>query len=82
MIDLAGLPLILKTGGQTSDQSVPPIGSLQQDGAAIGTTLPLVKPSHDGLGKNLWEQETLCRAIVDHAEASFVASNTVVTTCL
>ena|SRR5208337_2861692 len=35
-----------------------------------------------GLGKNLWEQQTLCRAIVDHAEASFVASNTVMTTCL
>ncbi|MGC2461741.1 MAG: hypothetical protein WA446_12345 [Steroidobacteraceae bacterium] len=82
MIDLAGLPLILKTGGQTSDQSILPIGHLQQDGSAIGTALPLVKLSHDRLGKNLWEQQTLCRAIVNHAEASLVASNTVSTTCL
>jgi hypothetical protein len=82
MIDLAGLPLILKTGGQASDQSVLPLGRLQQEGSAIGTALPMVKPSNHRLGKNLWEQQTLCRAIVDHAEASFVASNTVLTTCL
>jgi hypothetical protein len=82
MIDLAGLPLVPQTPGQTGDQSVTAVGGFQQNGSAIGTALLLVKSSNDGLGKNLREQQTLCRAIVDHAEASFVASNTVFTTSL
>ena len=70
MIDLPGLPLILQTGSQASDQSVASLGRLQQQGPAVGTALPLVKPSHHGLGKNVGEQQTLCCGIVRHVEAS------------
>jgi hypothetical protein len=82
VIDLAGLPLILQTGGQASDQPIAPVGRFQQQGAAVGTALSLVKLSDERLGKNVGKQQTLCRGIVIHAEASLVAPNTVLTTCL
>jgi hypothetical protein len=81
MIDLACLPLVSQASSQAADQSVAPVSCLQQDGPAIGTTLPLIELQHGGLGKNLGEQQTLCRSKVDHAEASPVTSNTVLTTC-
>jgi hypothetical protein len=82
MIDLARWPLVAQTSSQTVDQSVAAICGLQQDGSAIGTALPLIELQHGGLGKNLREQQTLSRAIVNYAEASLVAANTVQTTCL
>jgi hypothetical protein len=82
MIDLTCLPLVFETTSQATDQSVAALGRLQQDGSAIGTTLPLIELQYGGLGKNLWEQQTLCRGKVDHAEASPVPSNTVSATCL
>src|ERR1035438_1445216 len=37
MIDLASLPLVSKARGQSSHQSIVPIGGLQQQGSAVGT---------------------------------------------
>jgi hypothetical protein len=82
MIDLACLPLVSQASSQTVDQSVAALGSLQQDGSAIGTRLPLIELQYGGLGKNLREQQTLRRGKVDHAEASPVPANTVSITCL
>jgi len=81
VIDLADLPLVSQASGQSFDQSIAAVRSLQQDGSAIGTAILLIKLQHGGLGKNLWEQQTLCRAIVKHAGAFLLASNTVSTTC-
>jgi len=53
------------------------IGGLQQQSAAIGTAFSLIKLGYDRLGKNFWEQQTLCCAIVRHEEASGSASNSV-----
>src|SRR5271167_242618 len=64
MIDLASLSLVPKTSRQTTDQSVAPVGSLQQDGSAIGTAMLLIELQHGGLGKNLGEQQTLRCTIV------------------
>jgi hypothetical protein len=76
------LSLILETSCQTLDQSVTAVSGLQQHSSAIGTALPLIELQYRGLGKNIGEQQTLCRVIVIHAEASCFASNTVFTTCL
>jgi len=58
------------------------VDALPEPSSELAATEPLVKESHDGFEKNLREQPTLCRAIVDHAQAPFIASNTVLTTCL
>lgn len=55
MIDLARLPLILKTPGHTADQPIASLGRLQQECAAIGTALPLIELHDDRLGENLRE---------------------------
>jgi hypothetical protein len=68
MIDLASLPLVSQTSRQTTDQSVAAVGGLQQDRAAIGTALLLIELQYRGLGENLGEQQTLCRAIVKHGK--------------
>jgi len=66
VIDLAGLPLISQTLGQSLDQSVAAVSSLQQDGSAI--ELPSVdRTAPRRAWQNLREQQTLCRAIVKHA---------------
>jgi hypothetical protein len=59
-----------------------PIGGLQQQGPAVGTPFALIELGHDRLAKNSWEQQTLCCAIFRHSEASFVAANIVLSTCL
>ena len=82
VIDLAGLPLVAQTSGQSIDQSVAAVSSLQQDGAAIGTAILLIELQHGRLVENLGEQQTLCRAIFEHAEAFLLASNTDLTPCL
>ena len=82
MIDLARLPLVSQTSGQTADQSIATVGGLQQQGSAIGTALTLIKLERQRLGKNIGKQQTLCRAIVRHAKASLALANTVSTTCL
>src|SRR5271166_2809072 len=82
MIDLARLPLVPQTPGQTADQSIATVGGLQQQGSAIGTALPLIELQHGRLGKNTGEQQTLCCAIVRHAKASLALANTVSITCL
>src|ERR1019366_6738480 len=46
------------------DQSITPVGGLQQQGSAIGTALPMIELQHGRLGENIGEQQTLCRAIV------------------
>jgi hypothetical protein len=50
--------------------------------AVIAWGLPLIELQYGGLGKNLREQQTLCRGKVDQAEAFPVPSNTVSITCL
>jgi hypothetical protein len=77
MIDLASLPLVSKARGQSSHQSIVPIGGLQQQGSAVGTPLSLIKLCYYRPAKNSREQQTLCCAIVRHSEASFVAANIV-----
>jgi nitronate monooxygenase len=67
VIDFAGLPLVPQTSGQSFDQPVAAVGSLQQDRAAIGTAICLIELQHNGLRKNLGEQQTLCCAIFEHA---------------
>src|SRR5271166_3344569 len=82
MIDLARLPLVSQTSGQTTDQSIAAVRGLQQQGSAIGTALPLVKLQRQRLGTNIGEQQTLCRAIVRHRRASLALANYVSATCL
>src|SRR5665811_1194344 len=81
MIDFAGLPVVSQTSGQSLDQSVAAVSRFQQDGSAIGTAIPLIELQHNWLSENLWEQQTLCCAIVGHAEAFLLASNTELTPC-
>jgi hypothetical protein len=64
------------------DQAVAAVSSLQQDGSAIGTAIPLIELQHNWLSDNLREQQTLCCAIVGHAEAFLFALNTDLTPCL
>jgi hypothetical protein len=64
MINLARLPTVAQTSGQTADQSITPVGGLQQQGSPIGTTLPLVKLHHRSLMEYLRKQQTLCCAIL------------------
>jgi hypothetical protein len=73
MIDLAGLPLVSQTFDQSLEQSVAAVSRLQQDGSAIGTAIQLIELQHNWLSENLWEQQTLCCAIVGHAEAFLLA---------
>jgi hypothetical protein len=56
--------------GQPADQSVAPLGRLQQNGSAIRTALPLIELQHRWLDEKFGKQYTLCRGKVDHAEAS------------
>src|SRR5271157_4736568 len=77
VIDLAGLPPVSQTSGQRLDQSVAAVSRLQQDGSAIGTAIQLIELQHNWLSENLWEQQTLCRAIVRHAKAFLAITNTV-----
>jgi hypothetical protein len=58
------------------------IGGFQQQGSAVRTSFPLIELGYDRLAKNLWELQTLCCVIFRHSEASFVAANIVLTTCL
>ena len=78
VVNFANLSLIHQAVGQRLGQSQSPVGSFQQEGAAIGTALPLVKLRDDGLRKNIGEQKTLCCDIVTQAKASFGASNIVI----
>jgi hypothetical protein len=73
VIDLAGLPLISQASDQSLDQAVAAVSSLQQDGSAIGTAIQLIELQHNWLSENLREQQTLCCAIVGHAEAFLLA---------
>src|SRR5258708_2411885 len=75
MIDLASLPLVSQARAQSRNQSIVPIGRLQQQGSAVGTPFALIKLGYYRLAKNSWEQRTLCCAIFRHSEASFVAAN-------
>jgi hypothetical protein len=58
------------------------VGRLQQDSSAIRAALPLVKLGHHGLGKNIWEQQTLRCGILGQAKASSRALNAAFTTRL
>ena len=82
MIDLAGLPLISQASDQSLNQAVAAVSRLQQDGSAIGTAIQLIELQHNWLSENLWEQQTLCCAIVGHAEAFLLTSNIDLTPCL
>ena len=73
VIDLAGLPPVSQASGQPPDQSVAAVSSLQQNGSAIGTAIQLIELQHNWPSENLWEQHTLCCAIVGHAEAFLFA---------
>ena len=69
MFDLAGLPPIMQTSGHCLDQSIAPVGGLQQHRAAIAGTLPLVKRQHHGLLLQIGKQQTLCRGRIGQAKA-------------
>jgi hypothetical protein len=51
MIDLACLPLVFEAPSQAADQSIAPLGGLQQDRSTIGGALPLIELQHRWLGK-------------------------------
>ena len=72
MIDLACLPLVFEAPSQAADQSIAPLGGLQQDRSTIGGALPLIELQHRWLGEKFGKQYTLCCGKVDHAIASFV----------
>jgi hypothetical protein len=76
------LPLVSQTVSHAGDQSIAAVSRLQQQSSAVGTALPLIELQRQRLGKNIGEQQTLCRAIVEHAKASLALTNTVSTTCL
>jgi hypothetical protein len=64
MIELPGLPLPPRAGGQFIQQSIATSDGLQQQSSTVGTALALIKLGNDRLAKNSWEQQTLCCAIV------------------
>jgi hypothetical protein len=43
MTDLARLPLVSQASSHAADQSIAALASLQHDGSAIGTALPLIE---------------------------------------
>jgi hypothetical protein len=69
--DPSNLSLIHQAVGQRLGQSQSPVGSFQQEGAAVGTALSLIKMRDDGLRKNIGEQKTVCCRIATQAKASF-----------
>jgi len=75
VIHLAGLPLVAQASGQSLDQSVAAVRSLQQDGSAIGTAIPLIELQHGRLAK-LSENNRHCVVLSSTTrEAFLVASN-------
>src|ERR1039458_7080553 len=48
MIDVACLPLVWQASSQAANQPVAALGSLQQDGSAIRTALPLLELQYGG----------------------------------
>jgi hypothetical protein len=82
VLDFGRLPIIDQASRQAFGQSQTLVGSLEQDRAAIGTALSLVKLRRHGLGKYSRKKQTLCCGIVGQAKASFGLSNIVSSTCL
>jgi len=82
VIHLARRPLILHAVCQRRYELQAPVGGLPQDRSAIGTPLPLVKRRHHPLAGKVGKHQTRCGAMLGQAKASFVAPNSVSTTCL
>jgi len=51
------------------------VGGFQEDRAAIGTALLLIKLRDHRSIKNIWEQQTLCCGMFGQVKASFLVSN-------
>ena len=75
MVNFACLTLVFQAACQRLSQLNPPVGSLQEDRAAIGTPLPLVKLHNYRLRKNIGKQKTRCGAILGQPKASSFGSN-------
>jgi hypothetical protein len=73
--DLARLARVSDAADQCLGQSESPIARLQQDRAAVGTGMVLVKFGDDWLVCQIRKQNTLSCAIVIHAKAFFVRRN-------
>jgi len=72
--DLARLPLLAQTGSQRGSQTQPPVGRLEQDRAAIGTALALIKLRNHRPLKNIWESKHSVW-YVRSSEGSLLVSN-------
>jgi hypothetical protein len=70
---ISGLPPVSQTSGQGSDQPLAAVSRLQQDGSSVGTAILQIELQHNWFSENHWEQQTLCRAIVGHAETFLLA---------
>ena len=66
--DSAGFALIVQATGQALDQPAPSVGSLEEHGTAVGTAVLEVEANREGLAKEPWKDQTLCRTITEHRE--------------
>jgi hypothetical protein len=53
VVHLTRLPLVVHASGEAFDQSIAPLGGLQQYRSTIGGTLPLIELQHRSLRKKL-----------------------------
>jgi len=51
------------------------VGSFQEDRAAIGAALLVIKLCNNRSIKNIWEQQTLCCGMFGQVKASLLVSN-------
>jgi hypothetical protein len=76
VLDLARLASIIDAADQCLGQPEPSIAGLQQERAAVGTGMVLVKFGDDRLVRQIRKQNTLSCANLIHAKAFFVWGNT------
>lgn len=76
MADLARLTSVINRSDQCIGQAQPPVARLQQDRAAVGAGMFLVKLRDDRLVQEIRKQNTLSCDIVAHAKAFVVRENT------
>jgi hypothetical protein len=56
---LRRLPIVDHTPGEAVDQTVPPLGRLEQDGAAIGTRVLLIEGGDEGTIEEIRKENSL-----------------------
>ena len=72
MPDLARLPVVDQTLGESFDHAVLPFRGFEQDRAAIGARVRLIEGGDEGLVEEIREEDSLWHRVGRHASASVV----------